>query len=159
MESHLALPLPKPFPVNLQEHDEENGREGNGGLNTKDFCWPKLTHPFELDIRGHEPGPIPAGRNPRADLARAFGVAIQQICVDSRGDDHHAEALHRCDNGENHVMPVVLERQAENYQTEPENEGGWVGNDESSLGVKTSAVLPHVVTTYCIVEEVPSKPA
>lgn len=78
-------------------------------MDAKDLCRAQLGDPLDLNVRCHEAGPIAAGRDPRADLARAFGVAVEEVGVDGRCDDHDAEALQPCEDGEYHVVPPVLE--------------------------------------------------
>lgn len=114
MKGHRALPLPDAFPVLLQKDYQCNGGERDSGLFPKNLRWPELPNPLKLNIRRHETGPVATGRDPRADLPRAFGVAVEQVGIDGRCDDHDAEALHRRENGEDHVVPLVLECETEN---------------------------------------------
>ncbi len=113
MKGHRALPLPNAFPVLLQKDNQCNGGERDSGLDTKDLCRTELPNPLELNIRRHEPSPVAASRDPRTDLPRAFGIAVEEVGVDGRCDDHDAEALHRRKDGENHVVPLVLECETE----------------------------------------------
>ena len=49
----------------------------------------------------------------------------------------------------------MLEREAEDEQTQAEDEGGRVGDDQAGFRVETAGVAPRVEAAHRVVEEVP----
>jgi len=121
VKRHRTLQLPDSFAVHLQEHDHRDGSKSDGSLDAKDLCRAQLGDPLDLNVRCHEAGPVAAGRDPCADLTWAFWVAVEQVGVDGRCDDHDAEALQTCEDGEDHIVPPVLEWETEDEQAKTEN--------------------------------------
>ena len=112
-EHHAALPRANPLAVNLQEQNEENGGSGDACLNTEGLLCAEARHPRDLDVRGHETGPVSGGSDPGRDLAGALGVAVEQVGVDGGGDDHDADTLQRREHRQHHVVPQVAQPEAQ----------------------------------------------
>lgn len=156
---HTALPPPDALPIQLQEHDQGKGSERDGGLDAQRPRRAEPLHPFDLDIGRHEARPVAARRDPRADLARSLRVAVQQIGVDGRGDHHDAEALRGREDGNHHVVPLALEREAQDDEAQAEDERGRVRDDQPGFRVETAGMTPRVEAADHVVQEVPGQPS
>lgn len=156
---HAALPLPDPLTVQLQEEDQDHRRGRDAGLDAEGARRAQLQHPRYLDVRGHEAGPVAARGDPGADFAGALGVAVEQVGVDGRGDDHDADALHAGEDGEHHVVPQVLQPQPDDDEGDGKEYRGWVGDDEARLRVDATAVAASVPVCEAVVEPMSGEPA
>lgn len=158
-ERHLPLPLPQPLSVQLKENHEEDRGKRDGSLNPKSLRKTDSRHPVDLNIRCHEPSPVPTRSDPCADFAGSLGVAVEEVRIDCCSDDHDAHTLRRCEHCNHHIMPVLFKGETENYQTHAEDKGSWICDDQTGLRIQTARMSVHVVSAHGIVEEVASEPA
>lgn len=114
--------------------------------------------PRELDVGCHEAGPVAAGGDPGGDLAGAFGVAVEEVSVDGGGDDHDADALEGSEDGEDHVVPMLLESLTDDREADHEEDGGWVCDVQTGFGIDTAVVTSCVEVSECIVQPVACEP-
>lgn len=56
-------------------------------------------------------------------------------------------------------MPVAVEREAEDDETDAAEDSGWIDDDETRFGVQTALVASCVEGADCVVEVVPDEPA
>jgi len=148
------LPQPNPLPINLQKDNNSARRKRNSRLNPQHLRRPNLLHPRQLDIRRHEPPPNPPNGHPSADLARAAGVAVEQVRVHRRGADHDASALRGGKDGEDHVVPVVLHAEADDDEADDHEEGCGVGDCEARFGEDAPVVTRGVEVAEGVVQPV-----
>ena len=132
---HPPLPPAQSLSKQLQHHHEEQRPKRNSRLDPQCPGRPHATDPVNLNIRGHKPSPVPTGRHPRAHLAGSLGVAVKQVCVDGGRDDHHTAALHGCENGNDHVMPVALKGEPQHDQTDAAEDSSGIDDDQACFGV------------------------
>ena len=111
-EHHAPLLLPDTLAGAAQKQKNQHRGDRDTSLSTESHRRPRFRHPFDLNIRRHEAGPVPAGRSPKHHFAGSLGVAVEQVGVDGCSHDHDADALHATEDGEDHVVPAMLKSEA-----------------------------------------------
>lgn len=112
-EVHPPLRPPDPLPKQPQQQHQKPRRRRNPRLGAQRLHRPVSRHPIDFHIRGHEAAHGPANGDPRAYLAAALRVRVQEIGVERDGRDHDACDLAGEEDGEDDPVVGVLEGEAE----------------------------------------------
>lgn len=147
-------PSPQALAINLQENNNNEHSARNRSLCAKALLRTSLRRPAHLQITDGEAAQRPALIQPRADLARTLGVAVEIIAGDGDGCDHDAEDVETpCERSE-HVMIPSLKAEAEKDEA-GDHEGRAEPNDgQARLGFQDAVVSAHVHAAYEVVEPV-----
>ena len=123
-------------------------------MGPKRILGPRLEHPIDLNVDGHEPAHVPAKADPSANLSASLGVRIQQVRIQGDGGDHDAHELPGEEDGDDHVVVGVLEGEAEDEDRHGHDGGGEPDDDQARFGLDVAGVPFHVVVADEIMEPV-----
>lgn len=141
---HTARELTQALPKELQHDNQAKPNRDDRSLDTQRILRPHGRRPRDLVVRDDEAAEGAAEVDPGGNLAGCLGVGVQQVGVDGRGaDDDTIDEEAPCHGG-HHVVPAVLQGDAEQDDAEDHEGRGEEDGDEADLGLETALVAPPV---------------
>lgn len=153
-EFHPTLRHPNPLPKQPQHQHQNPRRRRYPRLGPQHLHWPIPRHPINLHIRGHEAANGLAHGNPRAYLATALRIRIQEIGVDRDGRNHDACDLRSNEDGDDDPVVDVLEGEAEDKGGNAHDRRREPDDDEAGFGLDVPGVPARVVGADGVVDPV-----
>lgn len=153
-ETHPPLRHPQSLSEKPQRQNDEPSSSCDARLRGECTHGSGLDDPIDLDIRSHEPSHRLAHDDPRADLAAAFGIRVQEVRAQRDGRDHDAHDLPGEEDRDHDVVVGVSEGEAEHEDRYGHDGGGQPDDDEAGFGLDVAGVPAHVVVADGIVEPV-----
>lgn len=151
---HSSLHLAHTFPVQLQKSDDDNSGERDGSLDREGFLQAGPLDPFDFHVRGHEATHGASHHDPRAHLAAALGVAVQQVRVHRGRGNHDAAHLAGHEDGDDHVVPGALQCEAEHEDRDGHDRRREPNYDEPGFGLDAAGVAAGMVQCDEVVQPV-----
>lgn len=140
MEVHTSRELPQSLPIELQNNNQSKSKRNNTGLDPQRILSSHSSHPRNLLISNNKSTKRSPKINPSRDLSRSFRVYIKQISIDTCSADQDPENEEPPGDGDDHVMPCILESIAEKNYADDHEGGGEPDRDETGFGFEVPVV-------------------